>query len=177
MDVSDVYNQLVIDPTENDGTRTRRAVPSDSELKSAIERTYDGPVFSNLDTKCPFMGFVPQWDLLNFLATKAREFPSFQLRMNTKAVNVIREGRKVVGARCRSGDDAFDVHADLKNSTKISRDSRQRQSHWKTSGSGQQRICADHSLLGVSNSKGIETEWHTWCATLAFPITPPALQI
>jgi 2-polyprenyl-6-methoxyphenol hydroxylase-like FAD-dependent oxidoreductase len=36
-----------------------------------------GPTFSHLDTCCPFIGFVPQWDFLNLLAEHGRKFPAF----------------------------------------------------------------------------------------------------
>lgn len=75
--------------------------------------TYDGPDFSDLDTKCPFIGFVPQWDLLNYLSSKAKEFPSFDLRMSTKAIEVIRESDRVVGVRCEGDDKSYDVRSDL----------------------------------------------------------------
>ncbi len=68
--------------------------------------SFDGPDFSHLDTKCPFVGFVPQWDLLNFLATKAKAFPTFDLRMSTRAVDVIRDDRQDVGVRNAGGRSA-----------------------------------------------------------------------
>lgn len=85
--------------------------------------SFDGPDFSHLDTKCPFMGFVPQWDLLNFLSTKAKAFPTFDLRMSTRAVDVIRgdgpdvdarkTGGRVVGVVCESAGETYEIRADL----------------------------------------------------------------
>ncbi|PHQ33193.1 FAD-dependent oxidoreductase [Rhodopirellula bahusiensis] len=85
-----------------------------NKLKVNINgQTFDGPDFSDLDTKCPFMGFVPQWDLLNFMAEKAAQYPGFDLRMSTKAVDVIRDGGRVRGLRCESDEETYDIHADL----------------------------------------------------------------
>src|SRR5256885_11152182 len=47
---------------------------------------------SRLPTHCKFLAFMPQWDFLDFLAEKARRFPSFSLRMNTEGARLIREG-------------------------------------------------------------------------------------
>src|SRR5436190_7867813 len=37
--------------------------------------------FSRLSTRCKFIAFMPQWDFLDFLSRKARQFPSFALQM------------------------------------------------------------------------------------------------
>lgn len=77
----------------------------------------DGPDFTHINTKCKFIGFVPQWDLLNFLSSKASQFSGFDLRMNTRGVNVIRERGRVVGVECEStnGNElaTFEIRADL----------------------------------------------------------------
>ncbi len=85
--------------------------------------SFDGPDFSHLDTKCPFVGFVPQWDLLNFLATKAKAFPTFDLRMSTRAVDVVRDDQqngnghsgsgRVVGVICEHEGETYEIRADL----------------------------------------------------------------
>src|SRR5436305_2092417 len=36
--------------------------------------------FSSLPTHCKFIAFMPQWDFLNFLAEKAKAFPTFTLQ-------------------------------------------------------------------------------------------------
>lgn len=85
-------------------------------------RRFDGPDFSHLKVRCPFIGFVPQWDFLDFLSTNARQFPSFDLRMNTRAVDVVRENGRVVGVRVESmpqgaskesTPQAYEIRADL----------------------------------------------------------------
>src|SRR2546426_989008 len=57
---------------------------------------------THLPTRCKFMVFMPQWDFLDFLAEKARAFPTFQLRMNTESVRLLRDGDRVTGVEVES---------------------------------------------------------------------------
>ena len=52
--------------------------------------------FSRLATHCKFIAFMPQWDFLNFFASKANAFPSFALHMQHEVVDLIVEGDRVV---------------------------------------------------------------------------------
>jgi 2-polyprenyl-6-methoxyphenol hydroxylase-like FAD-dependent oxidoreductase len=61
--------------------------------------------FGRLTGAFPFLAFVPQWDLLDFLADHARRYPNFHLRMNAEAVGLLREGGQVTGVRYRTPDD------------------------------------------------------------------------
>src|SRR5947199_9795564 len=45
--------------------------------------------FSRLPTHCKFIGFMPQWDFLNFFAGKAKAVPSFALHMRHDVVDLI----------------------------------------------------------------------------------------
>ena len=45
---------------------------------------------------------MPQWDFLNFLSSRARNFPSFDLRMEHEAVDLIREGERITGVLVRT---------------------------------------------------------------------------
>src|SRR4051794_13315694 len=56
-------------------------------------------VFQHLPTRCKFIAFMPQWDFLDFLGEHGRGYPSFHLRMNAEAKDLIREGEWVVGVR------------------------------------------------------------------------------
>src|SRR4051794_25178196 len=58
--------------------------------------------FGRLSGKFPFLAFVPQWDLLDFLADRARRYPNFELRMDAEVVGLLREGGRVTGVRCRT---------------------------------------------------------------------------
>jgi 2-polyprenyl-6-methoxyphenol hydroxylase-like FAD-dependent oxidoreductase len=69
--------------------------------------------FSNLPTKCKFVAFVPQWDFLNFLCRHARNFPQFQLRMETEVTDLLVENERVVGVRAVASGGALNVRASL----------------------------------------------------------------
>ncbi len=69
--------------------------------------------FSHLPTHCKFLAFMPQWDFLNFIAAKARSYPSFRLRMETEATGLIFDGTRIIGVKAESPAGALDVYADL----------------------------------------------------------------
>jgi len=69
--------------------------------------------FSRLRTHCKFIGFMPQWDFLNFFANKAKAFPSFALHMQHEVVDLIIEGDRVVGVRVKTPDGERDFRAHL----------------------------------------------------------------
>jgi 2-polyprenyl-6-methoxyphenol hydroxylase-like FAD-dependent oxidoreductase len=68
------------------------------------EGTYVLADFTRLPGKFPFIAFVPQWDLLDFLADRARRNPHFQLRMDAEVVGLLREDGVVRGVRYRTPD-------------------------------------------------------------------------
>jgi len=65
--------------------------------------------FSHLPVHCKFVGLMPQWDFLNFIAEKAKAYPQFHLRMESEVTDLIRENGRVTGvrARTREGDREF----------------------------------------------------------------------
>jgi 2-polyprenyl-6-methoxyphenol hydroxylase-like FAD-dependent oxidoreductase len=69
--------------------------------------------FSRLPTHCKFVGFMPQWDFLNFFAAKAKEFPSFTLRMEHEVTDLLFDGQRVRGVRVKSPDGEQDFIGDL----------------------------------------------------------------
>jgi 2-polyprenyl-6-methoxyphenol hydroxylase-like FAD-dependent oxidoreductase len=69
--------------------------------------------FTHLPTHCKFIALMPQWDLLNFLAEKAKVFPNFRLLMKTKATDLIEENVEVVGLRAEGESGALDIRANL----------------------------------------------------------------
>ncbi|MGY1631291.1 FAD-dependent oxidoreductase [Geodermatophilus sp. SYSU D01186] len=70
--------------------------------------------FGRLPGRFPFVAFVPQWDLLDFLADRARELPSFGLRMDAEVVGLLVEDGAVRGVRYRTPDGAeHEVRATL----------------------------------------------------------------
>src|SRR5271163_70868 len=69
--------------------------------------------FSHLPTHCKFVGLMPQWDFLNFIAEKAKAYPGFHLRMETEVTDLLIENNCVVGVRAKSQNGAVEVRADL----------------------------------------------------------------
>lgn len=69
--------------------------------------------FSCLPTHCKFIALMPQWDFLDFLTENARRFPSFNLRMEHEATDLLREGDCVSGVEARTPQGTCRVHADL----------------------------------------------------------------
>jgi 2-polyprenyl-6-methoxyphenol hydroxylase-like FAD-dependent oxidoreductase len=45
--------------------------------------------FSHLPTRCKFIAFMPQWDFLNFLASHAKQFPTFTLHMHHEVTDLV----------------------------------------------------------------------------------------
>jgi 2-polyprenyl-6-methoxyphenol hydroxylase-like FAD-dependent oxidoreductase len=69
--------------------------------------------FSKLPTHCKFVALMPQWDFLNFLSDKAKPFPSFSLRMENEAVDLITHNGRVQGVAAHTPQGTVDVIADL----------------------------------------------------------------
>ncbi|HEY1962949.1 MAG TPA: FAD-dependent oxidoreductase, partial [Rhizomicrobium sp.] len=69
--------------------------------------------FTHLPTHCKFIALMPQWDLLDFLARKAKALPNFRLLMQAKATTLIEEGGEVVGLRALTPEGEVDIRADL----------------------------------------------------------------
>jgi 2-polyprenyl-6-methoxyphenol hydroxylase-like FAD-dependent oxidoreductase len=69
--------------------------------------------FRHLRTRCKFLAFMPQWDFLDFLAEQARRYPTFDLRMQACAEDLIWEDSAVAGIRARTPDGPLEVRADL----------------------------------------------------------------
>lgn len=88
-----------------------------SELSTVRAQVGGEPVtiadLSHLPTICKFVALMPQWDFLNFMAERARAFPSFQLLMNAEAVDLLREGDAIVGVRAKTPDGDREITADL----------------------------------------------------------------
>jgi 2-polyprenyl-6-methoxyphenol hydroxylase-like FAD-dependent oxidoreductase len=69
--------------------------------------------FSRLNVRCPFVAFMPQWDFLDFLARKAKAYPSFELRVNTEATELIENGGNVVGVRATTAEGPLEIRTRL----------------------------------------------------------------
>src|SRR5579871_3468180 len=60
-----------------------------------------------------YLALVPQWDFLDMLADAAKKFPTFDLRMSTRADAPIEENGRVVGVRATAGERELEFRADL----------------------------------------------------------------
>src|SRR5258708_32917469 len=69
--------------------------------------------FSRLPTVCKFIALMPQWDFLDFLAREAAKLPSFHLRMQTEAIDLISENGRVCGVLARTPDGDIEIKAGL----------------------------------------------------------------
>ncbi len=76
------------------------------EKLSIIDLTY-------LPSHCKFVALMPQWDFLNFLAEHGKRYKTYDLRMNTEAVDLIEDNGRVVGVRATTPDGALSIRADL----------------------------------------------------------------
>jgi 2-polyprenyl-6-methoxyphenol hydroxylase-like FAD-dependent oxidoreductase len=76
-------------------------------------QTFDLIDFRHLPTACKYVVFMPQWDFLNFVADKAKQYPCFRLEMNTEATGLLREGDRVTGVTAQAGGDLIEIRADL----------------------------------------------------------------
>jgi 2-polyprenyl-6-methoxyphenol hydroxylase-like FAD-dependent oxidoreductase len=70
--------------------------------------------FRFLPTPCKFVAFMPQWDFLDFLHRQAARYPAFELRMETKAIGLLRSHGRVSGVQLRMADGTKnEIEADL----------------------------------------------------------------
>ena len=68
---------------------------------------------THLPTHCQFLGFMPQWDFLNFFTEQARKYPQFQLLMRAEVIDLIIEGNTVAGVKAQTPSGEIEVHATL----------------------------------------------------------------
>jgi 2-polyprenyl-6-methoxyphenol hydroxylase-like FAD-dependent oxidoreductase len=76
-------------------------------------KTYDLIDFRHLPTACKYVVFMPQWDFLNFLADKAKHYPTFQLAMNTEVTGLLWKGDRVTGVSAQTPGGPIEIHADV----------------------------------------------------------------
>jgi 2-polyprenyl-6-methoxyphenol hydroxylase-like FAD-dependent oxidoreductase len=70
--------------------------------------------FGRLRRRHPYLVFMPQWDFLDFITSRAGEHAGFDLRMNAEVLEPLQEDGRVAGVRYRAGgDEAQEARADL----------------------------------------------------------------
>ncbi len=80
----------------------RLSVQIGGEMLKAVD-------FTHVPTHSKFLAFMPQWDFLNFIATKAKSYPKFNLRMQAEATELLRENGRVVGVRAATPAGTLEV--------------------------------------------------------------------
>jgi 2-polyprenyl-6-methoxyphenol hydroxylase-like FAD-dependent oxidoreductase len=68
---------------------------------------------THLPTHCKFLGFMPQWDFLDFFAAHGNKYPGFRLLMESEVTDLIVEGNTVNGVRANTRDGDIEVRATL----------------------------------------------------------------
>jgi len=62
---------------------------------------------------CKFIGMMPQWDFLDFLAERGRRLSTFRLEMKTEATDLLFENETVVGVGAQSQSGRLEIRAPL----------------------------------------------------------------
>jgi 2-polyprenyl-6-methoxyphenol hydroxylase-like FAD-dependent oxidoreductase len=77
------------------------------EVRSLTARVADREItiadMSHLPVESRFVALMPQWDFLDFLAQEARHYPTFSLRMEAEAVDLIIKSGRLAGVRLADG--------------------------------------------------------------------------
>ena len=69
--------------------------------------------FTHLPTHCKFVGLMPQWDFLNFIAEKAKQYPRFRLRMESQVTGLLQEDGRMLGVQAKTPHGILEVRADV----------------------------------------------------------------
>ncbi|MGE5563705.1 MAG: FAD-dependent oxidoreductase [Bacillota bacterium] len=79
------------------------------EVRSLTARVADEQItiadMSHLPVESRLVALMPQWDFLDFLAEEARHYPTFSLRMEAEAVDLVIESGRVAGVRLKDGEE------------------------------------------------------------------------
>jgi 2-polyprenyl-6-methoxyphenol hydroxylase-like FAD-dependent oxidoreductase len=68
---------------------------------------------THLPVHCKFVGLMPQWDFLNFIAEKAKAYPQFHLNIESEVTDLLIEDDHVVGVRAKTRDGSREFRATL----------------------------------------------------------------
>jgi 2-polyprenyl-6-methoxyphenol hydroxylase-like FAD-dependent oxidoreductase len=69
--------------------------------------------FHHVPARRRFVALMPQWEFLDFVAGRARRYPSFSLWMSAEATSLAESDGRVTGVSGHRGDEPFLVRADL----------------------------------------------------------------
>src|SRR5256885_5803795 len=68
---------------------------------------------THLPTHCKFMGFMPQWEFLNFFAEQGKKYPQFHLMLEAEVSDLIIEGNTIVGVKAATPSGEIEVRSTL----------------------------------------------------------------
>jgi 2-polyprenyl-6-methoxyphenol hydroxylase-like FAD-dependent oxidoreductase len=66
-------------------------------------RKYAIADFSHLPAACQFIALMPQWEFLDFVSKAANRYPTFTLRMNAEAVDLVVDIDRITGVKLADG--------------------------------------------------------------------------
>src|SRR6202049_1700369 len=69
--------------------------------------------FTTLQSHARFVALMPQWDFLNFIAEKARAYPTFHLRTQAEVTDLIEENNRIAGIRAKTPQGELEIRAGL----------------------------------------------------------------
>src|SRR5262249_37355368 len=69
--------------------------------------------FTRVPTHCKFVALMPQWDFLNFVSERGREFRGFDLRLEHDATDLLRDNGEIVGVVAQTPNGPVQISADL----------------------------------------------------------------
>jgi len=69
--------------------------------------------FSGMKLHAPYIAFMPQWDLLDFLARRGGRYPTFSLKMSAEVTDIVEEAGRIVGVTATTPRGPLEVRADL----------------------------------------------------------------
>jgi 2-polyprenyl-6-methoxyphenol hydroxylase-like FAD-dependent oxidoreductase len=92
------------------------AIPHTRLTRFAVQvggETLPGPDLRFITAHNKYLVLMPQWDFLNFLAERAKRFPSFHVMMNAECTDLVRDGWRVTGVKVATEQGERIVLADL----------------------------------------------------------------
>jgi 2-polyprenyl-6-methoxyphenol hydroxylase-like FAD-dependent oxidoreductase len=77
------------------------------------ERSYRIADFRHIPAACRYIAIIPQWDFLNFLAEKGRQFPTLKVIMQAHVTALAEAHGRIVGVEATTPAGALQVLAEL----------------------------------------------------------------
>lgn len=77
------------------------------------EKAFPLANFAGLNVPYPYIALMPQWDFLNFLAGKGKQYPGFSLRMETEVTGLIEQDGRITGVRAKTPQGEIEISPDL----------------------------------------------------------------